>query len=187
MIWDTPKVLTKIAFFDQNSRFNTKLIDMTDEYLQQFRNHIRPRVCGILIENNKILLLKHIGIGEAGLLWLPPGGGINFGESLKQALHREFKEETGLTIKVNQLYTVHEFIQPPLHAIEFFFDVERLGGELLLGNDPELPPEQQLSQDVACFSYEELRALPSQHYHRIFQAYTSFEEFMANCSINRLK
>ena len=67
---------------------------------------VRVRVCGILHENGKILLLKHESIGPAGYLWSPPGGGVEFGESLVETLEKEFLEETNLSIKVgNYLFT----------------------------------------------------------------------------------
>ncbi len=52
---------------------------------------------GILIENNKILLIKKNSGPYHGLLDLP-GGTIEFGERPIDTLKREFKEEVGITI-----------------------------------------------------------------------------------------
>jgi len=57
----------------------------------------RPSVYGILIEKGKILLLKQ----KRGFDF--PGGGMELGETIEQALKREFFEETGLCVKQNQL------------------------------------------------------------------------------------
>ena len=38
--------------------------------------------------------------------WFLPGGGIQHGENPTQALHREIKEETGLTVVLGPLLTV---------------------------------------------------------------------------------
>ena len=43
-----------------------------------------------------------------------PGGGLEFGEGLRECLTREFKEETGIDIEVGEhLYTT-DFFQPSL-------------------------------------------------------------------------
>ena len=59
---------------------------------------VRPRirVAGILVENNKILLIQHHKNNKK--YWLIPGGGNDWGETTKQALIREYKEETNLDI-----------------------------------------------------------------------------------------
>ena len=43
-----------------------------------YGNRVRVRVCGILIQEDKILLINHKGVGEKGSLWAPPGGGLEF-------------------------------------------------------------------------------------------------------------
>ena len=58
----------------------------------------RVRVAGILIENNKILLIEHLKKNKK--YWLVPGGGVDWGESTAEALIREYKEETNLDITV---------------------------------------------------------------------------------------
>ena len=44
---------------------------------------------------DRILLCKHEKAGR-GDYWLLPGGGVNAGESLTDALHRELREEVGI-------------------------------------------------------------------------------------------
>ena len=60
----------------------------------------RVRVAGILIENNKILLIEHLKKNKK--YWLVPGGGVDWGESTAEALIREYKEETNLDITVEK-------------------------------------------------------------------------------------
>ena len=58
-------------------------------------------VKGIIVKGDKILLLKRSGSEDCYKnLWETPGGKINFGEDLKEALRREVKEETNLDIEV---------------------------------------------------------------------------------------
>jgi 8-oxo-dGTP diphosphatase len=54
----------------------------------------RIRVSAILRWRGRILLCRHEK-GDRGY-WLLPGGGVNSGESLTRALHRELAEEVGI-------------------------------------------------------------------------------------------
>ena len=68
-----------------------------------FPNQTRVRVCGLLVKDDRLLLLKHIGLGPNGFIWSPPGGGVKFEETVKEALNREFIEEVNLEIEVQEL------------------------------------------------------------------------------------
>jgi 8-oxo-dGTP diphosphatase len=54
----------------------------------------RIRVSAILRHRDRILLCRHEKGGKE--YWLLPGGGVNSGESLVDALHRELLEEVGI-------------------------------------------------------------------------------------------
>jgi 8-oxo-dGTP diphosphatase len=58
----------------------------------------RIRVSAILRWQERVLLCRH----EKGTktYWLLPGGGVNSGESLVDALHRELAEEVGIADKL---------------------------------------------------------------------------------------
>jgi 8-oxo-dGTP diphosphatase len=55
----------------------------------------RIRVSALLRWEDRILLCRHEKAGR-GEYWLLPGGGVNTGESLVDALHRELGEEVGI-------------------------------------------------------------------------------------------
>ena len=55
----------------------------------------RIRVSAVLRWQDRILLCKHEK-PDRGDYWLLPGGGVNSGESLTDALHRELREEVGI-------------------------------------------------------------------------------------------
>jgi 8-oxo-dGTP diphosphatase len=55
----------------------------------------RIRVSAVLRWGDRILLCRHEKAGR-GEYWLLPGGGVNTGESLVDALHRELAEEVGI-------------------------------------------------------------------------------------------
>lgn len=54
----------------------------------------RIRVSALLRWEERILLCRHEKPGKE--YWLLPGGGVNAGESLVDALHRELEEEVGV-------------------------------------------------------------------------------------------
>ncbi|MFK7951533.1 MAG: NUDIX domain-containing protein [Ekhidna sp.] len=144
------------------------MLDDKENSLIDLEKRTRVRVCGILKENDKILLLKHEPFGEMGYLWLPPGGGVEFGESAEDALIREFKEETNLDIEVLQFLFTNEVISKKLHAIELLFQVKRISGELILGSDPEYTQENQLLKDLKFLSIDELNSIHSKAIHNAF-------------------
>lgn len=67
---------------------------------------IRP--AAIIIENNKLLLVKSLYGSET--FYLLPGGGIELGETIEEALVRETLEETGKKIKLVKPVYLNEYI-----------------------------------------------------------------------------
>jgi 8-oxo-dGTP diphosphatase len=68
---------------------------------------ITPR--GILIQNNKIIFASYQVKDK--IVYALPGGKQEVGETLKDCLVREFKEELNLDIQVGKLALVKEFIR----------------------------------------------------------------------------
>ena len=58
----------------------------------------RIRVSAILRWHGRVLLCRHEKPGRE--YWLLPGGGVNSGESLVNALHRELAEEIGIRLEL---------------------------------------------------------------------------------------
>ena len=145
-----------------------------------FSNKVRVRVCGLLVQKGNVLLIKHEGIGPKGFLWAPPGGGVNFGESLELALKREFLEETGLEISIARLLFINEHIDHLHHAIEFFYEVKKTGGQPAPGHDPELPLNDQIIKELSFISADSIEAMDKSTLHRIFK-----NENNPNALINR--
>lgn len=94
----------------------------------------QPRVVvGALIEQNgKYLLVKEV-LEDNREYWIIPGGGVDFGESLEEAIKREIKEETGLDIEIIRYIQHKEAIFPEYnyHTIIFLFLAKPLNKNLI--------------------------------------------------------
>lgn len=67
------------------------------------KGHTHFGIYGLLIENNKILLINKANGPYKGKLDLP-GGTPEFGEKPVVTLHREIKEETGIIVLNQELF-----------------------------------------------------------------------------------
>jgi 8-oxo-dGTP diphosphatase len=143
--------------------------DTEKEIHAVYGNKVRVRACGICFSEEGILLVKHQGLGSETGTWLPPGGGIEPGESAEQCVKREILEETGLRADVIEFLFVYEFINPPLHAIELFFHCMIKGGNLKTGNDPELKTGKQIITDVEFVSFANMNKMKPEELHGVFQ------------------
>ncbi len=99
---------------------------------------LRVRVAGILITGEGILLIAHKKNND--VYWLLPGGGVDYGESLSEALVREFIEELNINIVVSDLAFISDSIDPAgdRHVVNICFICSYTGGEYLLGNEERL-------------------------------------------------
>jgi 8-oxo-dGTP diphosphatase len=68
-------------------------------------------VAGVVMAGDKVLLVKR-GRAPAKGIWSIPGGAVEVGESLEEALKRELMEETGLQVRVGPLVEVVERVLP---------------------------------------------------------------------------
>ena len=123
---------------------------------ERYHDKIRLRICGLLIKDNSILLARIKSPVLNNLIWMPPGGGLEFGESINEGLEREFKEETNLEIEVGSLQFVNELVKPPFHAVELYYIVEEVGGSMQAGTDPEHSKDKQLIDDLKWFTIDSL-------------------------------
>jgi 8-oxo-dGTP pyrophosphatase MutT (NUDIX family) len=108
--------------------------------------------------------------------WAPIGGGVEFGESVHEALTREFMEEATIQVVPGRFLFVCELIQKPLHALELFFEVQHEKGKISSGIDPESSESMQILKEVRYMDFEELMALEPDKRHGIFQQVKSATE-----------
>lgn len=69
--------------------------------------------------------------------WTLPGGGVEYGESLEEAVVREVREEAGYDVTVGRPLTTHLFSRAdgprpprPFRSVRVVFEVSVVGGEL---------------------------------------------------------
>lgn len=72
-------------------------------------------VSGILIRNNKVLLVQNKD-EYSNNTWSLPGGQVELHETLEQAIKREFLEETGLSVTKFDLAYISECFIPQFEA-----------------------------------------------------------------------
>lgn len=112
-------------------------------------------VGAIIVHEGRVVLIRR---GQAPLLgeWSLPGGVLECGETLREAVAREAREETGLTVEAGELLGVYERVTRDeaggvrYHYVLIDYLCRPAGGELKAGTD---------AADVRWFAPEELGGL----------------------------
>ncbi|MEO0917105.1 MAG: NUDIX hydrolase [Pseudomonadota bacterium] len=91
---------------------------------------IRLAVRGILMREDRLLMVNAWPGGKSNLL-CAPGGGADVHASLEDNLKREIHEETGLNVSVGAVVLVNEFHDPdrPFHQVDIYFRCSYLSGD----------------------------------------------------------
>lgn len=121
-----------------------------------YEGKLRVRSCGVLVENDSILLVNLHSPVINKPIWTVPGGGVEFGETTRDAVEREFKEETGLEVRALEILHINELIENQYHAIEFYYKVEKITSDIKVGSDPERDENRQIITDVRYFKLSEI-------------------------------
>jgi 8-oxo-dGTP diphosphatase len=116
-------------------------------------------VGAVIVEKNRVLLIRR---GTAPLLgeWSLPGGVLECGETLREAVAREAREETGLVVKTGEMLGVYERLirdaegRVRYHYVLVDFLCRPVSGDLKAGSD---------AADVRWFTRDELPALNLAH------------------------
>lgn len=116
----------------------------------------------VLRRNGKIVLIRRANEPYRGKLALP-GGFVEIGESVEDAVRREVREETGLETEIIRLVGVYSDPErdPRGHVVSVCFLLREIGGSLKAGSDAreviEIEPEKIKKEDLAFDHAEMLR------------------------------
>ena len=106
--------------------------------------------------------------------WEFPGGQVEEGESLTDALRREVLEETGITVSVGMLVGVYSNLKS--HIVMFDFLCEMIGGELATSSEsPEVAwveRDEALARIIRPAIRDRMRAMMGFSGAVIYRAYT---------------
>ena len=80
-----------------------------------------------MVDDDRLLLIRR-GHGPAAGEWSVPGGRVEAGETLAEAVVREVAEETGLAVVCGELMGWVERIEVPQHFVILDFRASLLGG-----------------------------------------------------------
>lgn len=99
-------------------------------------DNIKVTVDAVVVENGEILLIKR-GIEPFKDKWALPGGHVDYGETVEQAVIRETKEETDLDIKPSVLIGVYSDPKrdPRGHTVGMAFLCRAKKGQAKAGDD----------------------------------------------------
>lgn len=100
------------------------------------QDSLEVRVQAVLFSADRLLCVRHRKTDAD--YWVLPGGHLEPGESIWDALDRELGEETGLGLEAGHLWTVSEFHSADRHVVDVSFFVTGFVGRLRLGDDPEI-------------------------------------------------
>jgi len=108
-------------------------------------------VGAVVIRDGRVLLIRR---GKEPLRgrWVVPGGTVELGETLEEAVVREVEEETGLTVTPREIVAVFDRIQREAAGVEYHYVIidylcDYVAGEPRAGSD---------AQAVAFVPYGEL-------------------------------
>ena len=76
------------------------------------KDHVVTSVVAVIVNENRQILLTKRNIPPFQGEWVMPGGKIDLGESIIDAVKREVLEEVGLDVEVQDLLNVFEHITP---------------------------------------------------------------------------
>lgn len=115
----------------------------------------RIRAVAIIVNDDKILVIHRINNGKEYFVF--PGGGVENGETVEQAVLREVQEETSLEVKIEKMLYHHIYDDDTEH---FFYLCRYVSGEPKLGNGNEARNMKESNANFYKPIWYEIKDLP---------------------------
>jgi ADP-ribose pyrophosphatase YjhB (NUDIX family) len=84
---------------------------------------------GVVVYQNKVLLVHHYREGEFDF-WVLPGGGVEGNEGFIKAAEREVYEETNLAVQAEKIAYLEDLIDEGRYVCKFWVYCQLVSGEL---------------------------------------------------------
>jgi ADP-ribose pyrophosphatase YjhB (NUDIX family) len=85
---------------------------------------------GIIFKGNTVLLVRYRDSDNSGTYLVGPGGALEDNENVVQAIIRETKEETGITVKPKRVVAIEDLICHRFKMIKVWMVCEIVEGEI---------------------------------------------------------
>jgi 8-oxo-dGTP diphosphatase len=112
-------------------------------------------VSAVAVHDGRLLLVQRAGDRPDGGLWVVPGGRVEPGEPLRDAVVRELGEETGLRARCGDLVGWAERISSEHHFVILDFRVELL--------DPDPRGASRAGDDASALAWVPLGEVAAHH------------------------
>ncbi len=134
------------------------------------RDHMYPKIMAahfvgvgaVVIHDEKVLLVK-LNYGRARGRWLIPGGMVDPGETLREAVVREVKEETGLTISPRGIIGIRSMVRDE----DGLTDVYVVFRSDLVSSPTPLRPQESEIEEVAWIPLSEIKQAEVSNYTKL--------------------
>lgn len=116
--------------------------------------YVKVATHGLIVKDNKFLVTKRPSHDDyMPNFWDTPGGTIDFGEKIIDALNREIKEETNLIVKIGNVIFCYDHVSGNIrHQFELVYLCDYVDGEV------KLDPKEH--QEYRWVTLEEMVDLP---------------------------
>lgn len=113
---------------------------MTTRPRSEYPDAPRVGVGAVVVRDDRVLLIKR-GKPPSEGMWAIPGGRVELGETLQEAVERELREETGIVVRAGSpVYTFDVILRDAEARVQYHYVIvdmlaEYVGGEARAGDD----------------------------------------------------
>ena len=97
----------------------------------------RKRAAALVVQDDRLLLVKSRLPQSGDICWVPPGGGVLGEESVFECARREVFEEAGIAVELARVVYWGQFIDEHfgIHNLEMFILCESFSGQPSIANN----------------------------------------------------